>query len=173
MTKDEKNQLIGELKEILQNNNIIYLADTSGLNAEATTNLRRLCFNKNIKLRVVKNTLLQKAMEQSGKNFEELFPTLKGSTSIMISDTGNVPARLIRELRKKSEKPLLKGAYIEEAIFVGDDQLTALENIKSKEELVGDIILLLQSPIKNVVSALQSGGSTIHGLLKTLEERNS
>lgn len=173
MTKDEKNQLIGELKEILQNNNIIYLTDTSGLNAEATTNLRRLCFNKNIKLRVVKNTLLQKAMEQSGKNFEELFPTLKGSTSIMISDTGNVPAKLIRELRKKSEKPLLKGAYIEEAIFVGDEQLTALENIKSKEELVGDIIFLLQSPIKNVVSALQSGGSTIHGLLKTLEERNS
>ena len=173
MTKDEKNQLIGELTDVLVNNNIIYLTDTSGLNAEATSNLRRMCFSKNIKLRVVKNSLLQKAMERSGKNFDELFPILKGSTSIMISDTGNVPAKLIKELRKKSDKPLLKGAYIEEAIYVGDNQLSALENIKSKEELLGDVILLLQSPIKNVVSALQSGGSTIQGLLKTLEERNS
>lgn len=173
MTREEKDQLIGELTEVLQNNNIIYLTDTSGLNADATSNLRRMCFNRNIKLRVVKNTLLQKAMEKSGKNFDELYPILKGNTSIMIADTGNVPAKLIKELRKKSEKPLLKGAYIEEAIYIGDDQLTALENIKSKEELIGDIVLLLQSPIKNVVSALQSGGSTIHGLLKTLEERNS
>lgn len=171
MTKEEKNALIEEITEILKNNNVIYLTDIEGLNAAQTSQLRRMCFNKKVQLRVVKNTLLKKAMERSGKNFGELFPTLKGMTSLMIAESGSTPARLILEVRKKSEKPILKGAYVEEAIFVGDHQLTVLENLKSREELIGDIILLLQSPIKNVVSALNSGGQTIAGLLKTLEER--
>lgn len=171
MTKEEKNALIEEITEILKNNNVIYLTDIEGLNAAQTSQLRRMCFNKKVQLRVVKNTLLKKAMERSGKNFGELFPTLKGMTSLMIAESGSTPARLILEVRKKSEKPILKGAYVEEAIFVGDNQLKVLENLKSREELIGDIILLLQSPIKNVVSALNSGGQTIAGLLKTLEER--
>lgn len=171
MTKEEKNALIEEITEILKNNNVIYLTDIEGLNAAQTSQLRRMCFNKKVQLRVVKNTLLKKAMERSGKNFGELFPTLKGMTSLMIAESGSTPARLILEVRKKSEKPILKGAYVEEAIFVGDHQLKVLENLKSREELIGDIILLLQSPIKNVVSALNSGGQTIAGLLKTLEER--
>ncbi|GCD77107.1 50S ribosomal protein L10 [Thermaurantimonas aggregans] len=171
MTKEEKNALIEEITEILKNNNVIYLTDIEGLNAAQTSQLRRMCFNKKVQLRVVKNTLLKKAMERSGKNFGELFPTLKGMTSLMIAESGSTPARLILEVRKKSDKPILKGAYVEEAIFVGDNQLKVLENLKSREELIGDIILLLQSPIKNVVSALNSGGQTIAGLLKTLEER--
>ncbi|MFN4299307.1 MAG: 50S ribosomal protein L10 [Thermaurantimonas sp.] len=171
MTKEEKNALIEEITEILKNNNVIYLTDIEGLNAAQTSQLRRMCFNKKVQLRVVKNTLLKKAMERSGKNFGELFPTLKGMTSLMIAESGSTPARLILEVRKKSEKPILKGAYVEEAIFVGDNQLKVLENLKSREELIGDIILLLQSPIKNVVSALNSGGQTIAGLLKTLEDR--
>lgn len=172
MTKQEKDTLISEITDLLINNNVIYLADIEGLNAAQTTQLRRMCFNKNIQLRVVKNTLLKKAMEKSGKNFGELFPTLKGMTSLMIAESGSTPARLIIEVRKKSDKPILKGAYVEEAIFVGDSQLKVLENLKSREELIGDVILLLQSPIKNLVSALNSGGQTIAGLVKTLEEKS-
>lgn len=171
MTREEKTVAINELTEALQNNSVVYLADISGLNAEETSALRRLCFNKKVKLQVVKNTLLRKAMEESGKDFNELLPVLKGNTSILLSDTGNVPAKLIKEFRKKKEKPLLKGAFIEEAIYIGDSQLETLSNIKSREELIGDIILLLQSPAKNVVSALKSGGNTVAGLLKALEER--
>lgn len=171
MTREEKNLAIENLTEVLDSANILYVTDMSGLNAEQTSNLRRMAFKNNIKLNVVKNTLLRKAMERSGKNFDELYPTLKGNTSIMISETGNAPAKLIKDFRKKTEKPLLKGAYVEEAVYLGDDQLEALVSIKSKEELVGDIITLLQSPAKNVVSALKSGGSTLAGLLKTLEER--
>lgn len=171
MTKQEKDTLIAEITDLLVNNNVIYLADIEGLNAAQTTQLRRMCFNKNIQLRVVKNTLLKKAMEKSGKNFGELFPTLKGMTSLLISESGSTPARLIIEVRKKSDKPVLKGAYVEEAIFIGDNQLKVLENLKSREELIGDVILLLQSPIKNLVSALNSGGQTVAGLIKTLEDR--
>lgn len=171
MNKQEKDTLINELTDLLKENSVIYLTDIEGLNAAQTSQLRRICFNKKVQLRVVKNTLLKKAMERSGKNFEELFPTLKGMTSLMIAESGSTPARLISEVRKKSEKPILKGAYIDEAVFVGDNQLKVLENLKSREELIGDIILLLQSPIKNVVSALNSGGQTIAGLLKSLEER--
>jgi large subunit ribosomal protein L10 len=149
------------------------VADIAGLDATQTSKLRRMAFQKGVKLSVVKNTLLKKAMENSEKNFDDLYGTLVGNTSILLSDTGNVPAKLIKDIRKKQDKPLLKGAYIEEAIYVGDDKLDALTAIKSKEELIGDIITLLQSPAKNVVSALQSGGNTLSGLLKAIEERNN
>lgn len=172
MTKTEKNQIIEELTGILEGTNTVYIADIAGLDAEASSNLRRLCFKNNVQMSVVKNTLLKKAMERSSKNFDDLYPVLHGNTSIMLSETGNAPAKLIKEFRKKSEKPILKGAYIEEAVYVGDNQLDALVAIKSREELIGDIIMLLQSPAKNVISALQgSAGQKIGGLLKTLEER--
>jgi large subunit ribosomal protein L10 len=172
MTREEKNQAIDELTGILNQTSTIYVADIAGLNASQTSQLRRLCFQKGVTLSVVKNTLLQKAMEKSDKTFDDLFVALKGNTSIMLSDTGNVPAKLIKEFRKKGDKPLLKGAYIEESIYVGDNLLETLSNIKSKDELLGDIITLLQSPVKNVVSALQSSGGTLAGLLKTLEDRS-
>lgn len=171
MTREEKSQVIDELTGKLTDNNIIYLADISGLNASDTSNLRRACFKANVNLAVVKNTLLAKAMEKSDKDFGELPEVLKGNTSIMMSETGNAPAKVIKEFRKGSKMPILKGAYVEEAIYVGDDQLDALVSIKSKEELIGDIITILQSPAKNVISALQSGGGKLAGILKTLSEK--
>lgn len=171
MTREEKSQVIDTLTAQLSDNSIIYVADISGLNAQATSNLRRACFKSDVKLAVVKNTLLAKAMENSTKEFGDLPTALKGNSSILLSETGNAPAKIIKEFRKKSDKPVLKGAYIEEAIYLGDDQLETLVNIKSKEELLGDIIGLLQSPAKNVISALQSGGQTLSGIVKTLSER--
>jgi large subunit ribosomal protein L10 len=172
MTKAEKNQLIDELVGTLTETDVIYLADTSELDAETTSKLRRTCFNEGIKLNVVKNTLLKKAFERvDGKDFSGLYDILAGPTALMLSDTGNKPAKLIKEFRKKHPKPILKGAYVEEMCFVGDDQLQALVDIKSREELIGEVIGLLQSPIRNVVGALQSGGHTIAGLVKTLSER--
>lgn len=171
MTREEKSQVIQDLTATLADTNTIYLADISGLDALTTSNLRRACFKANVKLAVVKNTLLSKAMEQSDKEFGELQEILKGNTSLMIAEAGNAPAKVIKEFRKKSDKPLLKGAYVEEAIYVGDDQLEALVNIKSKEELIGDVITILQSPAKNVISALQSGGGKLSGILKTLSEK--
>lgn len=171
MTREEKSQVIQDLTAQLADTNTIYLADISGLDALTTSNLRRACFKANVKLAVVKNTLLSKAMDQSDKEFGELQDVLKGNTSLMIAEAGNAPAKVIKEFRKKSDKPLLKGAYVEEAIYVGDDQLESLVNIKSKEELIGEVIGLLQSPAKNVISALQSGGGTIAGILKTLSEK--
>jgi len=171
MTREEKSQVIQDLTAKLADTNIIYLADISGLDALTTSNLRRACFKANVKLAVVKNTLLSKAMEASDKDFGELPNVLKGNTSIMIAEAGNAPAKVIKEFRKKSDKPVLKGAFVEESIYVGDDQLEALANIKSKEELIGDIITILQSPAKNVVSALQSGGSKLSGILTTLSEK--
>lgn len=171
MTREEKSQVIENLTAQLADNSNIYLADISGLNAGATSNLRRACFKANVSLNVVKNTLLAKAMEASDKDFGNLPETLKGNTSIMFSETGNAPAKVIKEFRKKSERPLLKGAFIEEAIYVGDENLDALVDIKSKEEVIGDIIGLLQSPAKNVISALKSGGGKIAGIIKTLSER--
>ena len=171
MTKEQKVQEIQDLTERLSSVKNLYLTDIAGLNAVQTTALRRACFNSNIKLSVVKNTLLAKAMEASDKDFGNLKEVLKGNTSLMFSDVGNTPAKLIKNFRKKSEKPLLKGAYIEEAIYIGDDQIDVLESIKSKEELIGEVITLLQSPTKNVISALQSGRSNISGILKTLSER--
>jgi large subunit ribosomal protein L10 len=171
MTREEKSKVIENLTAQLSDNPIIYLADISGLDALSTSNLRRACFKAGVRLSVVKNTLLAKAMEVSDKDFGELSGTLKGNTSLMFSETGNAPAKIIKEFRKKSEKPLLKGAYIEESIYVGDHLLDNLVDIKSKEELLGEIIGLLQSPAKNVISALKSGGNTIAGLVKTLSER--
>tara|TARA_B110000503_G_scaffold61727_1_gene97874 strand:- start:12827 stop:13348 length:522 start_codon:yes stop_codon:yes gene_type:complete len=171
MTREEKSKVIENLTTQLSENPIIYLADISSLNANSTTNLRRACFKAGVKLEVVKNTLLAKAMESSDKDFGDLSQTLVGNTSVMFSETGNAPAKVIKEFRKKSDRPVLKGAYIEESVYVGDDQLENLVNIKSKEELLGEIIGLLQSPAKNVISALKSGGSTIAGIVKTLSER--
>ena len=171
MTREEKSQVIESLTAQLSENTIIYLADISGLDAGSTTKLRRACFKAGVSLNVVKNTLLSKAMESSDKDFGKLTGVLKGNTSLMVSETGNAPAKVIKEFRKKSDKPLLKGAFIEEAIYVGDEQLDKLVEIKSKEEVIGDIIGLLQSPAKNVVSALKSGGGKIAGILKTLSEK--
>jgi len=172
MTREEKSQVIEELTAELADNANIYIADISGLNADTTSNLRRACFKANVKLAVVKNTLLEKAMEASDRDFGDLPSVLKGNTSVMYSETGNVPAKLIKTFRKKAEKPLLKGAFIEEAVYIGDDQLDMLVDIKSKEELLGEIVGLLQSPAKNVISALKSGGGTIAGLIKTLSEKS-
>lgn len=173
MTREEKNQIIDDLVGVLEATNTVYLTDIEGLDAQSSSDLRRLCFNRNIQISVVKNTLLKKAMERSSKNFDELFPVLKGNTSILIAEAANAPAKLIKEFSKTNGKPILKGAYVEEAVFVGANQLDALVNLKSKEELIGDVIALLQSPAKNVLSALQSGGQTIAGLVKSLEERKA
>ena len=171
MTREEKSQVIQDLTAVLADTNTLYLADISGLDAQATSNLRRACFKANVQLSVVKNTLLAKAMEASDKDFGDLPSTLKGNTSVMYSETGNAPAKVIKAFRKKSEKPFLKGAFIEQAVYIGDDQLDMLVDIKSKEELIGDIIGLLQSPAKNVVSALQSSGGKLSGILKTLSQK--
>jgi len=171
MTREEKSQVIEELTAQLASNTNIYLADISGLNAGNTSDLRRACFKANVKLAVVKNTLLEKAMEASEKDFGDLPSILKGNTSVMYSETGNAPAKVIKAFRKKSDRPLLKGAFIEEAIYIGDEQLDALVDIKSREELIGDIVGLLQSPAKNVISALKSGGGKLAGIIKTLSER--
>jgi large subunit ribosomal protein L10 len=171
MTRQEKLQVIQDLTTVLADTNTLYLADISGLNAQTTSNLRRACFKADVQLSVVKNTLLAKAMEASDKDFGELPTVLKGNTSMMISEAANAPARLIKDFRKKTKKPLLKGAFAEESIYIGDEQLDALVNIKSREELIGDIIGLLQSPAKNVISALQSGGQALSGILKTLSEK--
>jgi large subunit ribosomal protein L10 len=172
MNREEKAQYIDDLAAELSAATILYLTDTADLTVETINSLRRRCFQSNISLKVVKNTLLKKAMDRvEGKNYGELTSLLKGSTSIMISQEANAPARLIQEFRKKNPKPILKGAYIEEAIFVGDNQLVALETLKSKEELIGEIVGLLQSPAKNVLSGLKGAGGKIAGILKTLEER--
>ena len=172
MTREEKAKYIDDLAAELNDASIFYLADTADLTVEVVNNLRRRCYQSNIRMRVVKNTLLEIAMDRTeGKDFGNLRSTLAGATSILFSEVGNAPAKLIHEFRKKNAKPLLKGAYIDEAIFIGDDQLEMLVALKSREELIGDIIGLLQSPAKNVVSGLTGAGNKIAGLLKTLEER--
>lgn len=172
MTKEEKVKYVDDLAAQLAENNVIYLTDTAELTVEVVGNLRRKAFNANVSMQVVKNTLLEKAMDKvEGKDFEELKGTLKGATSIMFAEAGNAPAKLIKDFRKKADKPILKGAWIDEGVYVGDDQLGMLADIKSKEELLGEIIGLLQSPAKNVISGLKGAGGTLAGLLKTLEER--
>lgn len=173
MNKEDKSAVISGLSEQLEAYSHFYLADIADLNAAVTSNLRRACFKSEIKLVVVKNTLLKRALETSEVNFEEIYPSLSGSTSIMFCNTGNAPAKLIKDFGKKHKKPVLKAAYVEESIYMGEDQLEALVNVKSREELIGDIVALLQSPAKNVISGLQSGGSVLHGVLKTLGERES
>ena len=171
MTREEKSVAINEILDVLKSNQNIYLTDISGLNALETSNLRRMCFKAGVKLSVVKNTLLEKAMESSEKDFGELKETLKGNTSVMIAEVSNAPAKVIKNFRKKSERTILKGAMIEEDIYVGDEQLETLFTIKSKEELIGDIIMLLQSPAKNVISALSSSGGKLSGILQTLSNK--
>src|SRR5512133_2507682 len=161
MNRDEKNRIINDLTDSISNAKHFYVTDISDLNAETTSKLRRACFEKDIKLVVVKNTLLKKALEKFDGKFEGLLKSLKESSSIMITDQNNLPAKLIKEFRRTNKKPILKAAFVEESIYVGDDQLDALSSIKSKEELIGDIILLLQSPARNVISGLQSGGNKL------------
>jgi|TARA_B100001996_G_scaffold366487_1_gene337241 large subunit ribosomal protein L10 len=171
MTREEKSKVIERLTAELADNTNIYMTDASGLNAIDTSKLRRACFKANIKLSVVKNSLLAKAMEASEKDFGELNQVLVGNTALMYSEVGNSPAKLIKEFRKKSEKPILKGASIEDTVYLGDDQVSFLANIKSKEELIGEVISILQSPSKNLISALLSSKSTISGVLKTLADK--
>jgi len=172
MKKEDKSTIIEQIKANVGEYSHFYLVDAAGLNAEQTSNLRRQCFKEDIKLVVVKNTLLEKALDALEADFSPLYETLKGSTSMLLSNTGNAPAKLIKKFGEKSGIPRLKAAYVEESFYVGENQLDALIHIKSKNELIGDLIALLQSPAKNVISALQSGGNTLHGVLKTLAERN-
>jgi large subunit ribosomal protein L10 len=171
MTKEEKNQAIDALVADLDANANFYLADISNLNAEQTYKLRAAAHKKSVGLKVVKNTLLRKALERAEGEFDELYDILKGNTSIMFSETGNAPAKLIKEMRKKGDRPILKGAWVGESIYLGDENVAVLENIKSKEELIGEIIGLLQSPAKNVISGLQTPGRNIAGILQTLAEK--
>ncbi len=173
MKRSEKLEVIEQLTREINSYGHYYLTDISDLNAAVTSDLRRLCSKRDVKLVVVKNTLLRKALENSEKNSAELYDVLVKNTSIMFSNTGNVPAKLIKEFSKKNKKPVLKGAYVQECAYVGADQLEALIDVKSKEELLGGIIATLQSPVRNVISALQSSGKTIAGVLKTLEEREA
>jgi large subunit ribosomal protein L10 len=171
MTRDEKQKVIDNLAQKINASKHFYLTDISSLNSVDTSSLRRKCFEKDIKLVVVKNTLLQKALEKCNGNYSGIIDVLKDSTSIMFTEVGNAPAKLIKEFRKRSDRPVLKAAYVQECIYIGDQQLDALTNIKSKEELIGDLIVLLQSPAKNVISALQSGGQSLTGILKTLSDK--
>jgi large subunit ribosomal protein L10 len=173
MKKEDKSAIIKQLESTINEYAHFYLTDIGGLNAAETSELRRVCYKQDIKLLVVKNTLLQKALESSSVDFSEIYGSLTGATSLLLSNSNNAPAKLIKDFSKasKSKKPVLKAAYVEESFYIGENQLDVLVSIKSKNELLGEIIGLLQSPAKNVVSALQSGGNTIHGVLKTLAER--
>ena len=171
MNKEEKNDLVLALTEQIKDFGNFYITDTSDLTVAKINNIRRKCFESDITMKVAKNTLIKKAMEAAGGDFTPMFDVLKGSSSILFSKSATAPAKLIKQLRKQGDKPILKAAYIDSAIFVGDNQIDTLIKLKSKEQLIGEIIGLLQSPAKNVVSALQSGGNTIAGLVKTLQER--
>lgn len=173
MIKAEKALVIEELKEKFDNSMFFYIADSSELTVEAINKFRRSCFEKDIEVRVVKNSLVKKALADNAeeKNYTPLFDVLAGPTTLLFSDVSNAPAKVIKEFRKDNEKPVLKAAYIDSGIYLGDDQIEVLSNLKSKDELLGEIIGLLQSPAQNVISALKSGGSTIAGLVKALEER--
>ena len=172
MKREEKDVIIGEITVLLDKYPNIYVTDTSSLSVAKTNQLRRLCFNKVVKMLVAKNTLIQKAMEKKDADaYQEIFTSLKGTSALMFSEIGNVPARLIKEFRKATDKPQLKGAWVDTAVFLGDNQLETLVNLKSRNELIGDIIALLQSPAKNVISALSSSGGKLAGIVKTLSER--
>jgi large subunit ribosomal protein L10 len=175
MKKEDKSAIIKQLETTLGEYAHFYLADFGGLNAAKTTELRRTCFKQDIKLVVVKNTLLRKALDNSSVDFSELYSSLVGETSMLLSNVGNAPSIIIQDFSKASKskvkKDILKAAYVEESFYIGANQLESLIHVKSKNELIADVIALLQSPAKNVISALQSGGSTIHGVLKTLSER--
>ena len=170
MKKEDKNKIVDQIASTIKEFENFYLTDITSLNADKTSILRRECFKEDIKLLVVKNTLLRKAFERLDGNYEELEPILKGNTAIMFSNVANAPAKLLNKYKTKST-PALKGAYVQESFFIGKEYLEQLVSIKSKSEVIGDIIGLLQSPAKNVISALQSGGNTIHGVLQTLSEK--
>ncbi|WP_321346717.1 50S ribosomal protein L10 [uncultured Draconibacterium sp.] len=171
MKSSEKQVIINQLQEQIDSYDHFYLTDIAGLNAEDTSDLRRLCFSQEVKLVVVKNTLLRKALENSTKEAEEIFDALKGNTTVMFSSNGNTPAKLIKDFAKKHKKPVLKAAFVEESVYMGADQLEALIAVKSKNELIADVVALLQSPMKTVLGQLQSGGNIIHGVLDTLKEK--
>ena len=171
MRKEDKQVLIDSILSELKACPNFYLTDVSDLNAEKTSQLRRQCFNSGVKMIVVKNALLHKAMQQMEKDYEGLYDVLKGSTALMLCETGNAPAKLIKSFRKTSDRPILKGAYIEECCYIGDDMIDALCNVKSKNDLIADVIALLQSPMKNIISGLQSGGHKLSGILETLSDR--
>ena len=174
MKKEDKAIIIREIEETIKAYNGFYLVETAGLDAEKTSELRRACFNADIKLVVVKNKLLRKALENLEGDYSELYPALKESTSLMCTNVGNAPAKLLKDFVKKGDTlPLLKAAYVEETVYLGANQLDALAAIKSKNELIADVVALLQSPAKNVVSALQSGGSKLHGILETLSKKEN
>jgi large subunit ribosomal protein L10 len=171
MKKEEKNTIIDDIVQRIQNKKNFYIADIGSLNADDTSKLRRKCFEQKIELVVVKNTLLKKALEKLEGNYDDLYKVLNDSTSLMLSETPNTPAKMIKEFRKVLSKPILKAAYVEESIYLGDNQLETLASLKTKTELIGDIILILQSPSKNVISALQSGKNKLAGVIKTLSEK--
>ena len=171
MTREEKNKAIDELSTQLVENKNFYLTDIAGLNAASNSDLRRLCFKSNVQIQVIKNTLLRKAMEKNDVDFAQMYDSLKGNTEIMFAESTNAPAKIIKEFRKKEDKPLLKSAFIEESFYFGDDQVEVLCSLKSKEELIGEIVTLLQSPPKTVISSLQSAGGKLSGILKTLSDR--
>ena len=172
MNKEEKNEMIATLEGMLNDNSNFYLADISGLTAEENSALRRLCFKREVSLQVVKNTLLKKAFETNDTDFSELYSILVGNTSIMQAEAANSAAKVIKEFRKKNTKPILKAAYLEESLYIGDENLSTLADLKSKDELIGDIITLLQSPAKNVIASLQSGGNKLSGIVKALQEKS-
>jgi large subunit ribosomal protein L10 len=171
MRKEEKHDVVLALKEQIESFSNVYIADTSNLTVAAVNDIRRKCFDSDIKMQVAKNTLIKKALEAASGEYAELYDVLKGSSTLLFSNSANAPAKLIKALRVSGDKPLLKAAYIDSAIFIGDNQLNALVNLKSKEELIGEIIGLLQSPAKNVISGLQSGKSKLAGIVKALEQR--
>ncbi len=173
MTREEKTAVVAELSDKIGSTPFIYFADSSSMTVAEVSDFRRKCFEQNVEMKVVKNTLAIKAIEslENKDSFDDVIPLLKGTSALLFTNTANVPAKIMKEFRKSNERPLLKGAYIDSDVFVGDEQISTLSAMKSKEDLVGDIIMLLQSPIKTVISSLQSGGQTISGLLKALEER--
>jgi large subunit ribosomal protein L10 len=171
MRKEEKHDVVLALTETIAEYGNFYITDTANLSVAKVNDIRRKCFDNGIKMQVAKNSLIRKAMEASQGDYSEIFDVLKGSSSILFSKSANAPAKLIKQLRKTGDKPLLKAAYIDSSVFIGDNQLDALVNLKSKEQLVADIIALLQSPAKNVISGLQSGGNKLAGIVKTLQER--
>ena len=174
MNRQQKKETVEVLRKKFEESNFFYLTDSSTLTVEEVNDFRRLCFEKGIEMKVVKNSLAIKALEaieDDSRNFNELHEALKGPTAILFTDTANSPAKLIEEFRKSHDRPVLKAAYIDTSVFKGDDKIKELASLKSREELIGDVILLLQSPAKNLISALKSGGQTISGLLKALEER--
>jgi len=171
MTREEKGQIIEQMSVLLGENSNFYLADTSAMSVADSNEFRRQLFEKGLSIKVVKNTLMEKAMDKHEGKFDDIKSVLQGTTAIVFTETGNLPAKVLKEFRKKNEKPLLKAAYIDTSVFIGDDKLSELAELKSKEELIGEIIGLLQSPAKNVISALTSSSGKLAGILKTLSER--